>query len=92
MYFKIGYSVRPKEVNNLSQVIYERFKPAGRRGQLEDILPTSDECTAYGFVFKASDSKCYIVENNLRFNYPKPTDNLSITVESSMPSSTTMSR
>lgn len=78
MYFKIGYSVRPKEVNNLSQVIYERFKPAGRRGQLEDILPTSDECTAYGFVFKASDSKCYIVENNLRFNYPKPTDNLSI--------------
>ena len=25
MYFKIGYTVRPKEVNNLSQVIYEEY-------------------------------------------------------------------
>jgi hypothetical protein len=75
MYFKIGYTVRPKNVNNLSQVVYEEYNALDK---LVDVLPTSDECTAYGFVFKASDSKCYVVENKLRFNYPKSTNNLSI--------------
>ena len=75
MYFKIGYTVRPKYINPSSQVVYEEYDAAGT---LRDVLPTSDECTAYGFVYRSRDSKCVIVENTLRFNYPKPTDNLSI--------------
>ena len=75
MYFKIGYTVRPKYINPSSQVVYEEYDAAGT---LKEVLPTSDECTAYGFVYRSRDSKCVIVENTLRFNYPKPTDNLSI--------------
>tara|TARA_R110002153_G_scaffold3274_1_gene16079 strand:- start:1759 stop:2613 length:855 start_codon:yes stop_codon:yes gene_type:complete len=75
MYFKIGYTVRPKEVNNLSQVIYEEYYGDGG---LQDVLPTSDECTGYGFVFNDIDTRCYIVTNPLTFTTPNPLSNLSI--------------
>ena len=75
MYFKIGYTVRPKYINPSSQVVYEEYNSLD---QLVEISPTSDECTAYGFVYRSRDNRCVIVENNLRFNWPKPTDNLSI--------------
>ena len=75
MYFKIGYTVRPKNVNISNQVIFEEYDV---EDVLQDVLPTENECIAYGFVFRESDSKCVVVETPLRFNYPKPTDNLSI--------------
>ena len=75
MYFKIGYTVRPKNVNISNQVIFEEYDA---EDVLQDVLPTESECIAYGFVFRDSDSKCVVVETPLRFNYPKPTDNLSI--------------
>ena len=75
MYFKIGFTVRPKYINDLSQVVYEKYDSLDK---LVEVSPTSDECTAYGFVYRSRDNRCVIVENNLRFNYPKPTDNLAI--------------
>lgn len=75
MYFKIGFTVRPKLINDLSQVVFEKYNSLDK---LVEVSPTSDECTAYGFVYRSRDNRCVIVENNLRFNYPKPTDNLSI--------------
>lgn len=74
MNFIIGYTVRPKNINRLSQVIYEEYV-----GEvLVEVLPTLDECEAYGFVFNNSDSKCYIANNPLVFNSPSATQNLSI--------------
>ena len=76
MYFKIGYTVRPKYINDLSQVVYEKYNSLDQL--IKEVSPTSDECTAYGFVYRSRDNRCVIVENNLRFNWPKPTDNLAI--------------
>jgi len=74
MNFIIGYTVRPKNINRLSQVIYEEYV-----GEvLVEVLPTLDECEAYGFVFNNSDSKCYIANNPLVFNSPSAIQNLSI--------------
>lgn len=74
MNFIIGYTVRPKNINRLSQVIYEEYV-----GEvLVEVLPTLDECEAYGFVFNNSDSKCYIANNPLVFNSPSATQNLSV--------------
>ena len=75
MNFIIGYTVRPKNINRLNQVIYEEYD---LEGTLVEVLPTLDECEAYGFVFNNSDSKCYIANNPLVFNNPSATQNLSI--------------
>jgi hypothetical protein len=55
MDFKIGYSVRPKEVIN-TNVIFE--KQVIKKGLVtyEDILPTKDECQAYGFNWAGVDT------------------------------------
>lgn len=74
MNFIIGYTVRPKNINRLNQVIYEEYVAEA----LVEVLPTLDECEAYGFVFNNSDSKCYIANNPLVFNNPSATQNLSI--------------
>jgi hypothetical protein len=74
MNFIIGYTVRPKNINRLNQVIYEEYVAEA----LVEVLPTLDECKAYGFVFNNSDSKCYIANNPLVFNNPSATKNLSI--------------
>ena len=75
MFFKIGYTVRPKRVNTSSELVYEEHN---NEGILIEVVPSEDECTAYGFVFRASDSKCVVVENNLRLNFPKPFNDFSI--------------
>ena len=75
MFFKIGYTVRPKRVNTSSELVYEEHNA---EGTLVEVVPNEDECTAYGFVFRARDSKCVIVENNLRLNFPLPFDNSTI--------------
>ena len=75
MFFKIGYTVRPKRVNTSSELVYEEHNI---EGILIEVVPNEDECTAYGFVFRASDSKCVVVENNLRLNFPKPFNDFSI--------------
>tara|TARA_R110002110_G_scaffold165009_2_gene365308 strand:- start:371 stop:1222 length:852 start_codon:yes stop_codon:yes gene_type:complete len=75
MFFKIGYTVRPKRVNTSSELVYEEHN---NEGILIEVVPSEDECTAYGFVFRASDSKCVLVENNLRLNFPKPFNDFSI--------------
>ena len=76
MDFKIGYSVKPKEVNNQNEVIFEEFAIGGEIGELVDVLPTADECKAYGFIFKSSDSRCYVKDEAAFINPPSPRDNL----------------
>tara|TARA_R110000737_G_scaffold162235_1_gene190112 strand:- start:18 stop:866 length:849 start_codon:yes stop_codon:yes gene_type:complete len=74
MDFKIGYNVKPKEVNNVNEVIFEEYAGVGI---FRDVTPTADDCKAYGFVFKSSTSKCYALSNPLIFK-ASTTSNLSI--------------
>ncbi len=61
MDFKIGYNVKPKEVNSVNQVIFEEFAIGGEIGELVDVLPTADECKAYGFNY---NNGCWIISNS----------------------------
>ena len=63
MDFKIGYSVKPKEVNNQNEVIFEKYTREG--SGFEDVIPTEDECKAYGFNYV--NSKCYVIANSTDF-------------------------
>jgi hypothetical protein len=62
MDFKIGYSVKPKEINSLNEVIFEEFVDLG---VFRDVVPTKSECEAYGFNY--INSKCYIIANSTDF-------------------------
>ena len=62
MDFKIGYSVKPKEVNNQNEVIFEEFVD---KGVFNDVVPTKSECEAYGFNYV--NSKCYAIANSTDF-------------------------
>ena len=63
MDFKIGYSVKPKEVNNQNGVIFEKYTREG--SGFEDVIPTEDECKAYGFNF--INGKCYVIASSTDF-------------------------
>ena len=60
MNFRLGYTVRPKEINSLNVVIFEEWDTKVTPNVLVDVLPTADECSAYGFVF---NDKCFILPN-----------------------------
>lgn len=62
MDFKIGYSVKPKEITTRNIVIYEGY--IGIEG-LVDVIPTQGECEAYGFNF--INGKCYVIANSTDF-------------------------
>jgi len=76
MDFKIGYNVKPKEVNNQNIVIFEEYQFVSGRYDLVEVLPTADECNAYGFIYKNSDTRCYVKDEAAFFNPPSPRDNL----------------
>ena len=63
MDFKIGYNVKPKEINLANKVIFEKYNREG--SGFEDVVPTQEECEAYGFDFY--DGKCSIVSDNTEF-------------------------
>lgn len=63
MDFKIGYNVKPKEINLANKVIFEKYNREG--SGFEDVVPTQQECEAYGFDFY--DGKCSIVSDNTEF-------------------------
>lgn len=65
MDFKIGYNVKPKEVTNTKQVIFEKYNTGGEPGSFIDVLPTKNECEAYGFVY--AGGKCRIILKNTEF-------------------------
>jgi hypothetical protein len=65
MDFKIGYSVKPKEITTLNEVIFEEFAIGGEIGELVDVQPTADECKAYGFNYV--NSRCYVIANSTDF-------------------------
>lgn len=73
MDFKIGYSVKPKEITDLGIVIFEEFAIGGEIGELVDVLPTQSECEAYGFnwsgVVTGTDKVCTI---NTKRDLPEP--------------------
>ena len=62
MDFKIGYKVKPKEINNVNKVIFEEFVDIG---VFRDVVPTQDECEAYGFSYK--NNNCWAVNNETDF-------------------------
>tara|TARA_R110000744_G_scaffold36130_4_gene83532 strand:- start:1427 stop:2269 length:843 start_codon:yes stop_codon:yes gene_type:complete len=74
MDFKIGYSVKPKEINSQNQVVFEEWTTTGEPRFIE-VTPSQSECEAYGFVF--SNSFCWIIENYTDFFYA-PSENLSL--------------
>jgi len=76
MDFKIGYNVKPKEVNFKNEVIFEKYNTGGEPGSFIDVLPTEDECRAYGFIYKNSDNRCYVKDKGAFLNPPSPRDNL----------------
>ena len=65
MDFKIGYNVKPKEVTNTKQVIFEKYNTAGEAGSFIDVLPTKNECEAYGFIY--TGGKCRVILDNTEF-------------------------
>jgi len=77
MDFKIGYKVKPKEINNLNDVIFEEFNG---EGSFSDVIPTEDDCNGYGFIWV--DDKCKLVNNNISFisnpQISKPNNNTEI--------------
>ena len=70
MDFKIGYNVKPKEINSSSVVIFERWvQPESGEGYYEDVMPTKEECKAYNFnwnnefIENGEFANCYAVPN-----------------------------
>jgi hypothetical protein len=58
MDFKLGQSVKPKEIDsNTKEVIYEQFN---EEGVLVDVLPTKAQCEIYGFRWNITDSRCHV--------------------------------
>tara|TARA_R110002153_G_scaffold80718_1_gene204900 strand:+ start:5373 stop:6212 length:840 start_codon:yes stop_codon:yes gene_type:complete len=62
MDFKIGYNVKPKEINTVNEVIFEEYAGVDI---FRDVLPTKSECQAYGFIY--TGGKCRIIVNNTEF-------------------------
>tara|TARA_R110000822_G_scaffold2241_7_gene10806 strand:- start:7240 stop:8082 length:843 start_codon:yes stop_codon:yes gene_type:complete len=62
MDFKIGYNVKPKEINSVNEVIFEEYSV---EGIYIDVTPTADECKGYGFTFAAS--KCWVLASSTDF-------------------------
>ena len=65
MDFKIGYTVRPKEINEQNQVEFEYWDTS--IPDFAPITPTQSECEAYGFVF--SNSFCWQVAPYTDFSF-----------------------
>lgn len=55
MEFLIGLNVKPKEINNLNEVLFENAAGASA-------IPTESECKAYGFIW--SKAVCYYQYND----------------------------
>ena len=62
MDFKIGYTVKPKEITQQNKVIFEEFS---EKGIFRDVIPTEDECKGYGFIY--DNSNCWVLANNTDF-------------------------
>ena len=76
MDFKIGYNVKPKEINAQNQVIYEKWATSGE-SRLIDTPPNEDECKAYGFIWTA-DNRCFCYPRTT-MDMPSMTSNISNT-------------
>jgi len=76
MEFKIGYKVKPKEINVQNQVIYEKWATDGEP-RLIETTPTQDDCEAYGFIWTA-DERCFCYPQTTE-GKPSMTDNISHT-------------
>mgnify|MGYP003631278635 FL=1 len=76
MDFKIGYNVKPKEINSQNQVIYEKWATSGE-SRLIDTPPNEDECKAYGFIWTA-DNRCFCYPRTT-MDMPSMTSNISNT-------------
>tara|TARA_R110001599_G_scaffold235036_2_gene434255 strand:- start:5573 stop:6364 length:792 start_codon:yes stop_codon:yes gene_type:complete len=63
MDFKIGYSVKPKQINENGIVIFEEYQFLDGRYQLVEVTPTADECIAYDF--KYGNSQCFFLSDEL---------------------------
>ena len=63
MDFKIGYSVKPKQINENGIVIFEEYQFLDGRYQLVEVTPTADECKAYDF--KYGNSQCFFLSDEL---------------------------
>ena len=64
MDFKIGYNVKPKDITNVGLVIFEKYTIGGH-GTFTDVLPTEDECTAYGYIYNGAE--CWLISEPNRF-------------------------
>ena len=78
MNFKIGYEVRPKNIIN-NTVIFEKEVIIASVVKLQDVLPTKDECLAYGFNWGGGDSSRVSVctVKNKAIDLPTPNNMLS---------------
>ena len=62
MEFKIGYSVKPKEITTFNKVVFEEYQIVEGTERLVDVLPTKDECLGYNFNYY--DNKCWTLSEN----------------------------
>lgn len=62
MEFKIGYSVRPKEITTFNRVVFEEYQIVEGTERLVEVLPTKDECLGYNFNYY--DNKCWTLSEN----------------------------
>lgn len=77
MDFKIGYTVRPRDIVN-SVVIFEEEVETPEGVVYQDTLPTKDECLAYGFNWSGGDSsRPSVCSVNTVRDLPKPNNMLS---------------
>ena len=77
MDFKIGYTVRPRDIVN-SVVIFEEEVETPEGVVYQDTLPTKDECLAYGFNWGGGDSsRPSVCSVNTVRDLPKPNNMLS---------------
>ena len=62
MDFKIGYSVRPKEITTFNRVVFEEYKIVEGKEILVEVLPTEDDCIGYHFNYYSKN--CWTLSEN----------------------------
>jgi hypothetical protein len=77
MEFKIGYKVKPKEINVQNQIIFEEWDIRVTPNVLVEVTPTQDDCEAYGFIWNDING-CFCYPQTTE-GKPSMTDNISHT-------------